>query len=128
MTYPKLNMYCIAVEESDLKLIKDLGYIPVGLGNKSFTSEWYRDNTGNNISNKNKWYSEFTFHYWIWKNKLIHKNNNDWEGFCAYRDFWGDEEQYKIYLKDKINYDKLNTNNYQNIQNLVINNIPKKWI
>ena len=48
--------------------IKKLNYIPVGLGDSNYSNDWMRDNTGNNISKKNKFFGEYTFHYWIWKN------------------------------------------------------------
>ncbi len=127
MSNPKLNMHCICVDQSDLKLIQNLNYIPVGLGAQDFSSEWHRDNTGKNISYKNKWYSELTFHYWLWKNKIIFKNDNNWEGFCAYRDFWANENQYEIYLKDKKSFDQINTDNYNNIENIVIKKVPEIW-
>ena len=46
-------MFCISMEPNHLDFIKNLGYIPVGLGKKSFSSEWMKDNTGKNISKKN---------------------------------------------------------------------------
>ena len=82
-----LNMYCISLEPSHLNFIKKLGYIPVGLGEKNFSSEWTRDNTQINISGKNRNYGEYTFHYWIWKNYLDQVGDN-WIGFCQYRKFW----------------------------------------
>ena len=63
-------MYCISLEPKHLNFIKKLGYTPVGLGHKNFNQEWMKDKTGNNISQKNKNYGEYTFHYWIWKNYL----------------------------------------------------------
>tara|TARA_B100000579_G_scaffold333785_1_gene284281 strand:+ start:1161 stop:1994 length:834 start_codon:yes stop_codon:yes gene_type:complete len=120
-------MYCISIDQSDLKLIQKLNYFPVGLGEENFTAEWHRDNTGKNISYKNKWYSELTFHYWLWKNKIIFKNDNNWEGFCAYRDFWANENQYEIYLKNKKNFDQINVNDYKNIENIVIKDVPNIW-
>ena len=45
-----LQMYCISMEPSHFSFIKNLGYIPVGLGNKDFGKEWLRDNTGKNIA------------------------------------------------------------------------------
>ena len=53
MNNSKLNMYCISIDQSDLKLIQKLNYFPVGLGEENFTAEWHRDNTGKNISYKN---------------------------------------------------------------------------
>jgi len=52
--------------------IEELGYIPVGLGKEIFLNSWLRDNQGENISKKNEYYGEYTFHYWFWKNKIDH--------------------------------------------------------
>jgi len=101
----KLNLYCLSLFNDDYKKIKDLGYIPVGLGTNKFDSKWLRDNTGNNISKKNKFYGEYTFHYWFWKNKLKNIKNNDWFGFCAYRRFWlneNNEEYSKLPFKKRV--------------------------
>ena len=87
-----LQIYCISMEPAHLNFIKELGYIPVGLGDKNFSDDWMRDNTGDNISHKNKFYSECTFHYWIWKNYLD-KLGEGWVGFCQYRKFWSFKKQ-----------------------------------
>ena len=121
-----LKMYCISVDEKDLSLIKRLNYIPVGLGNKKFSKEWISDSNGENISHKNKWYTELTFHYYFWKNELINHNNN-WIGFCAYRDFWVNESEYSSYQKDPINYHIRNTNRYNEIENIALRQIPDEW-
>ena len=65
-----LNMFCMSMKENHLKFIKEINYIPVGLGEGEFSKDWIRDNTGDNISEKNKYYGEYTFHYWLWKNYL----------------------------------------------------------
>lgn len=44
------------------------GRIPIFVGNGNNEKNFLRDNTGNNISSKNKYYSELTAMYWIWKN------------------------------------------------------------
>jgi len=62
----KLNMYCLCLNNDHYNIVKDLKYIPVGLGNNKFSPEWLRDNDGNNISNNNSYYGEYTFHYWFW--------------------------------------------------------------
>ena len=80
-------MYCLCLRNKHFKIIKDLGYIPVGLGKDFFSYEWLRDNRGENISQKNEFYGEYTFHYWFWKNKIDQIENNTWIGFCAYRRF-----------------------------------------
>ena len=83
----KVKMFCLSLEPSHLKLIQDLSYIPVGLDNKLFNENWITDKSGDNISEKNQFYGEYTFHYWIWKNYL--KNlKEEWVGFCQYRKFW----------------------------------------
>ena len=63
------KIYCLGLDNNLYEEIKKLGYVPVGLGDNKFTSEWTRDNTGNNISLKNPYYGEYSFHYWIWKNE-----------------------------------------------------------
>ena len=46
------TIYCLCLNNKVLNLVKNLGYIPVGLGNESFSTEWTRDNTLKNISFK----------------------------------------------------------------------------
>ena len=109
-----LKMFCTTLEPNHYDLIKKLGYIPVGLGEKNFAGEWIRDNTGKNISKKNKNYAECTFHYWFWKNNLD-KDDSEWIGFCHYRKFWS----LKQYKPQDINFDRL--------EELVVKNIPKNY-
>ena len=45
----KLQMYCLAIDDSLKNKIKELNYIPVGLGDNKFSEDWLRDNTGKNI-------------------------------------------------------------------------------
>ena len=80
-------MYCLTLEPSHEKKIIDLSYIPVGLGTKKFSNNFLSDKTGDNISEKNSYYGEYTFHYWIWKNYL-EKIETEWVGFCQYRKFF----------------------------------------
>ena len=80
-------MFCITVNPKHLELINKIKYVPVGLGNNSFSKKWITDDTEDNMSNKNKFYGEYTFHYWIWKNN-INKLKDGWIGFCQYRKFW----------------------------------------
>ena len=97
-----LKMFCISLEPNHYNFIKKLGYIPVGLGDKDFNDDWFKDKLGNNISKKNKNYGEYTFHYWIWKNHLD-KLKDEWIGFCQYRKFWSLDK----YKKEDINFDSL---------------------
>ena len=109
-----LQMYCISLEPKHLSFIKRIGYTPVGLGNKNFNDEWMRDNTGKNITSKNKNYGEYTFHYWIWKNYL-EKIETEWVGFCQYRKFW----TIKNYEKQKLNINE--------IPDIVLKKIPDNF-
>ena len=87
------TMYCLCIHNKVLPIIKKLEYVPVGLGNDNFSEEWLRDNTEDNISLKNKYYSEFSFHYWFWKNMLPKIDGNQWVGFCAYRNYWSNKKK-----------------------------------
>ena len=53
------------------------------ISNKNFLT----DKSKNNISDKNPFYGEYTFHYNLWKNN-IDRTENNWIGFCQYRKFW----------------------------------------
>jgi hypothetical protein len=104
------KIYCLGLDNNLYEEIKKLGYVPVGLGDNNFSSEWVRDNTGDNISLKNPYYGEYSFHYWIWKNELANINNN-WIGFCTYRRFWAKKNNSSIdYFKDDI-----------------LGNVPEEW-
>ena len=109
-----LKMFCTTLEPDHYNFIKDLSYTPVGLGEKFFGEDWYRDNSGINISKKNKNYAELTYHYWFWKNYLD-KSEEEWVGFCHYRKFWG-LTQYNF--KD-INFNSLSSQ--------VLKEIPKEY-
>ena len=109
-----MKMFCISLNSNHLNFIKEINYIPVGLGNGDFSNEWYRDNTGANISEKNKNYGEYTFHYWLWKNYIENKNFKDsWIGFCQYRKFWSVEKNSEI------------PNSLNKLKSLVLQEIPK---
>ena len=52
----KMKMFCLSLEPNHYQFIKDLNYIPVGLGDKTFDNNWLSDKSGKNISKKNKNY------------------------------------------------------------------------
>ena len=109
-----LKIFCISLEPNHYDFIKSLGYEPVGLGDKNFNDKWFRDNSGINISRKNKNYGEYTYHYWIWKNYLD-KLDDKWIGFCQYRKFWS------------LSRDQTKNVNITNLNNQVLKEIPKKF-
>ena len=82
-----ISFFCLTLDPEHEKLIKELSYIPVGLGNKKFSNNCFTDKKETNISKKNPFYGEYTFHYWVWKNYLT-KIKTPWVGFCQYRKFF----------------------------------------
>ena len=104
------KIYCLSMQNNLLKKIQKLNYLPVGLGEEKFSSDWIRDNTDINISFKNLFYGEYTFHYWLWKNHLNKMEDNIWTGFCTYRRFWKNKIQKTEKFEDQI-----------------LNEIPKEW-
>ena len=40
-----LKMFCLTLEPKHLKFIESLQYIPVGLGDKNFSTNWMTDKT-----------------------------------------------------------------------------------
>ena len=96
-------MFCLTLDSNHLNKIKKLKYIPVGLGQQDFSSEWHTDKVGKSISNKNPFYGEYTFHYWIWKNYL-NNIDSEWVGFCQYRKFWTE----KKIENQNLSFDELN--------------------
>ena len=110
-------MFCLSLEPSHYEFIKELGYIPVGLGEKNFNKDWFTDKSGANISEKNKYYGEYTFHYWLWKNYLDpnYDDSNSWIGFCQYRKFWSTN-----------NYNLL-PNSINEVKPLVLTEIPELY-
>ena len=109
----KIDIYCLSLFNEDFNKIVNLGYKPVGLGEEKFDKNWLRDNTGDNISHKNKYYGEYSFHYWLWKNKMETFNDNDWIGFCAYRRFWLNEKEI--------------SNSELPFQDKILKEVPKIW-
>jgi len=114
-----VTMYCLCIHNKVLPVIKKLDYIPVGLGNDKISVEWLRDNTNENISSKNKYYSEYSFHYWFWKNVLPKIEDNHWVGFCAYRRYWCN--------KEKFAHDSIIDELAVKIDDVVIKDIPYEW-
>jgi len=113
-----LKMFCLTLEPTHKEFIKELGYIPVGLGEKKFhnLTEWFTDKPGISISEKNKNYGEYTFHYWLWKNYIDLKEVEDgWFGFCQYRKFWS------------VQKNNLFPKAIEELNPLVLNEIPESY-
>ncbi len=98
------KLFCFGIHDEVLNNIKKLNYIPVGLGENTVSEGWLKDNSGDNISHKNKFYSELTFYYWLWKNKFHEISQNEWIGFCQYRRHWkkNRDKSEKNYLSNQV--------------------------
>ena len=115
-----LSMFCLSLYREHLNNLKKINYIPVGLGENNFNNEWLRDNTKQNISNKNKYYGEYTFHYWFWKNMIDEISDKNWIGFCAYRRYWANHNNMKSNELNKII-------NNQNFREHVLQDVKNDW-
>jgi len=100
-----LKMFCLTMKPEHINLITELSYNPVGLGDLNFPNNCFNDKLNKNISEKNPYYGEYTFHYWLWKNYLDQIEQN-WIGFCQYRKFWAVK---------KIDYSNISFKDFKNI-------------
>ena len=107
-----ISNFCLTLNPEHENLIKKLSYIPVGLGEKKFSYDSLEDKTGESISDKNSYYGEYTFHYWIWKNYL-NKIETEWVGFCQYRKFFVNKDANE------------NTLSFDELTNISINKIDQ---
>ena len=96
------TIFCLTLNPNHEEKIKRLSYKPVGLGESKFSSNFLTDKQGFNISEKNPFYGEYTFHYWLWKNYLD-EIKTPWIGFCQYRKFFFKNEL----IKDEIKFNDL---------------------
>ena len=115
-----LSMFCLSLYGKHLNNLKKINYIPVGLGENNLNNQWLRDNTKQNISNKNKYYGEYTFHYWFWKNMIDEISDKNWIGFCAYRRYWANHNNMKSNELNKII-------NNQNFREHVLQDVKNGW-
>ena len=114
------KIFCMCLHSHHLENLKKLNYIPVGLGKNNFSDEWLRDNKGENISEKNSYYGEYTFYYWIWKNLLNKSINDTWLGFSGYRYHWC--------KNNNLHSDQLNKIiSKDNFKDYILREIPKEW-
>ncbi len=107
-------MYCITIYNEHYDKIKKLGYTPVGLGKNITSTKFEVDNKGINISDKNPFYGEYSFHYWIWKNEIKNFKEEEWIGFCQYRKFWSTNQPDKI-------------SNISDLDKNLIKKVPKEY-
>ena len=82
-----VSIFCLNLNAKHKNLIEDLSYIPVILGDNQYYDGCLSDKSGFNISKKNPYYVEYTFHYWIWKNYL-NEIKTEWVGFVNTESFF----------------------------------------
>lgn len=75
-------------------------YVSISVGpNKDKFKTVYRDDTQQNIANKNSMFCELTAQYWVWKNKAKEFDNI---GLCHYRRYFAKSSlQRNVLLTDK---------------------------
>ena len=104
------KLFCITNIQN--KELEDLPFDLAGVGKNTFNNNYITCNEGQNINEKEKYYSELTFHYWFWKNKLNHFPDTTWIGFCQRRRFWVNSKNIE--------------ENY-NLKNIILNKPPIEW-
>ncbi|MDC0519456.1 DUF4422 domain-containing protein [Candidatus Pelagibacter ubique] len=107
----KIEIYCVTNIELDY--LEKLNLKLAGVGNKKFNKNYISCFEGKNIQHKEKNYSELTFHYWFWKNRLNKIHKDSWIGFCQKRRFW-------IKSKKKIS-------NLNQLKKNLLKTPPRKW-
>ena len=80
-----LEIYCVT--NKTLNFLKDTNYQIGWVGQEKPPKNCLTCDNGDNIFYKEKNYSELTFQYWYWKNRLDLTEKN-WVGFCQKRRFW----------------------------------------
>lgn len=123
------EMFVVTHKKIFYKLIKN--YIPIQVGNnKKFRENYLKDDSGDNISEKNSNYCELTAIYWLWKNYNLPK----YIGICHYRRFFIKRPLYRLVdekyvLKNLNKYDIILPYPYKtkkNVKNHFINSISGK--
>ena len=111
----KLEIYCVT--NKDLNFLRNLNYNLAAVGKNKFSEMYIRSDNEDNIYHKELYYSELTFHYWFWKNRLKNYLENDsvWIGFCQKRRFWLKKEK------------KIKTENYYTKNDFLIE-VPSQWL
>lgn len=110
----KIEIYCISNKKYSFLNRLNIFLIGAGAAKKNrqfYPKNWFKDNSGINISKKNKTHGTLTSHYWIWKNRLPLTKN--WVAVCHYRRFWVKKNSRKI--------------NTDNLSSFLLRNIPKKY-
>lgn len=82
---PTIKIF-VCTFDKEIRIKNDM-FVPLQVGRavSPVKLDCLGDDTGDNISNKNKYYSEQTGVYWVWKN--MKDDHPDYVGFCHYRKY-----------------------------------------
>lgn len=126
-----LDIYCIT--DKHFSYLDNLPYKKAGVGRSIFPKNYHLSNNLDNIFYKEKYYSELTFQYWFWKNKLHQLQEGTWIGFCQKRRFWIKKESIDleinlINLKEHLLLslpESLSQNNSIIVNSIFVNKVKK---
>ena len=107
-----VKFYCVTNKEVNFINKDNHNLCWVGDGNSP--KNYIQCDNGINIYDKEKYYSELTFHYWYWKNLLANEDKDQWVGFCQKRRYW-------------INKPYNNNINKNNINEHLFYDVPNEW-
>ena len=111
MSMSRIKIFSVYHRPSKLYCNSCIEPIQVGCANGGVDLGICRDDTGDNISEKNGGYCELTAQYWVWRNYLPSHPELEYVGFCHYRrfmDFWKKKEPAEpsffnyIYMEDGV--------------------------
>ena len=73
---PQIKFYCVTNKKVDFfkSDLFNFGWVGDGVPPKNYLT----CNDKDNIFDREKFYSELTFHYWYWKNILYQENKDQW--------------------------------------------------
>ena len=108
------NLKIFCVTNKVINLLEKTNYSIGWVGTEKPPNNYLVCNTQDKIFFKEEYYSELTFHYWYWKNKLDLKHEN-WIGFCQKRRFW---------LKKKLIHAKIDKSNFSDC---ILQDVPNEW-
>jgi hypothetical protein len=95
MRTPKLKILVCYYQPWKQEIPKDSIFLPIqaGKANSSFDLNMLDDSTGDNISDRNEMFGEFTAWYWGWKNIKKHYPEIEYVGLSHYRRFFAMPER-----------------------------------
>ena len=103
---PFIHHFCITSKNYSFLNNLHIDVILSGAINKDLTkfpTNWFKDSSGENISEKNINFGTLSSHYWFWKNKCPLMKKDDWIAFNHYRRFWVKENSLKEIKTENLN-------------------------